>query len=65
MEAPTDKARLGGRDQVLARLLAPLGPGQPHCHTVTIRIRGVLDTIGIVILAVSEVNPQSRRRSLA
>src|SRR5215218_395602 len=59
MEATADEAGFGRREQLLAGLLAPLGPGHPHRHTITIRIRGVLDTIGIVILAVSEVNPQS------
>src|SRR5215218_4904934 len=59
MEATADEAGFGRREQLLAGLLAPLGPGHPHCHTITIRIRGVLDTISIVILAVSEVNPQS------
>jgi hypothetical protein len=38
MEATADKARLGRRHQLLAGLLAPLGPRQPHHHTVTIRI---------------------------
>ena len=47
MEAAADKARLGRREQLLAGLLAPLGPGQPHRHTITIPY-----TIGIDILSV-------------
>jgi hypothetical protein len=38
MEAASDKAGLGRREQLVAGLLAALRPGQPHRHTITIRI---------------------------
>ena len=42
VEPAADEACLGRGDELLAGLLAPLQPGEPHRHTITIRIPIVL-----------------------
>jgi hypothetical protein len=41
VETAGDEARLGRVKEILTGLFAPLGTGEPHCHTITIRVPAV------------------------